>query len=154
MLDLDQGNVTVWKNDEKLGVMQAEGLSGPFCWALEQYKAGTSGLIESAPAPASPTAEELTAAKEAEQETARRDRRENLLATDGDGRRVRGGGGRSDWSDLMPMSPPAGITVFVHKRLFTVSRLPAGWAGSLAPAAVAAPSGSFLRAPTAIASNL
>ena len=25
-LDLDQGSMTVWKNDEKLGVMQAEGL--------------------------------------------------------------------------------------------------------------------------------
>ena len=28
LLDLDQGSMTVWKNDEKLGVMQAEGLSG------------------------------------------------------------------------------------------------------------------------------
>ena len=33
LLDLDQGSMTVWKNDERLGVMQAEGLSGPYCWA-------------------------------------------------------------------------------------------------------------------------
>ena len=26
LLDLDQGSMTVWKNDEKLGVMMAEGL--------------------------------------------------------------------------------------------------------------------------------
>ena len=34
LLDLDQGSMTVWKNDVKLGVMQAEGLSGPLCWAV------------------------------------------------------------------------------------------------------------------------
>ena len=34
LLDLDQGSMTVWKNDEQLGVMQAEGLSGPLCWAV------------------------------------------------------------------------------------------------------------------------
>ena len=33
LLDLDQGSMTVWKNGEQLGVMQAEGLSGPLCWA-------------------------------------------------------------------------------------------------------------------------
>ena len=32
LLDLDQGSMTLWKNDVKLGVMQAEGLSGPLCW--------------------------------------------------------------------------------------------------------------------------
>ena len=35
---LDQGSMTVWKNDVKLGVMQSEGLSGmgigPLCWAV------------------------------------------------------------------------------------------------------------------------
>ena len=35
LLDLDQGSMTVWKNDVKLGVMVAEGLSGPLCWAVE-----------------------------------------------------------------------------------------------------------------------
>ena len=33
LLDLDQGSMTVWKNDDQLEVMQAEGLSGPLCWA-------------------------------------------------------------------------------------------------------------------------
>jgi hypothetical protein len=32
-LDLDQGTMTVYKNDERLGVM-ATGLSGEYCWAL------------------------------------------------------------------------------------------------------------------------
>ena len=59
LLDLDQGSMTVWKNDEKLGVMVAEGLSGPLCWAVEMYYHGNSARIESAPAPASPTEEEL-----------------------------------------------------------------------------------------------
>ena len=62
LLDLDQGSMTLWKNNEKLGVMVAEGLSGPLCWAasLGQHR---SARIESAPAPASPTEEELAAAK-------------------------------------------------------------------------------------------
>ena len=34
LLDLDQGSMTVWKNGIKLGVMVAEGLSGPYCWAV------------------------------------------------------------------------------------------------------------------------
>ena len=55
--------MSVWKNDEKLGVMQAEGLSGPLCWAAETFYEGSSARIESAPAPASPTEEELAAAK-------------------------------------------------------------------------------------------
>ena len=59
LLDLDQGSMTVWKNDEKLGVMVAEGLSGPLCWAVEMYYHGNSARIDSAPAPASPTEEEL-----------------------------------------------------------------------------------------------
>ena len=50
LLDLDQGSMTVWKNDEKLGVMQAEGLTGPLCWAAEAFSGG-SARIESAPAP-------------------------------------------------------------------------------------------------------
>ena len=32
LLVLDQGSVTGWKNDVQLGVMRAEGLSGPLCW--------------------------------------------------------------------------------------------------------------------------
>ena len=52
LLDLDQGSMTVWKNDVKLGVMVAEGLSGSFCWAVEMASFGTSARIESAPLPA------------------------------------------------------------------------------------------------------
>ena len=63
LLDLDQGSMTLWKGDEKLGVMVAEGLSGPLCWASEVYEQGESVRIESAPAPPSPTEEELAAAK-------------------------------------------------------------------------------------------
>ena len=64
LLDLDQGSMTVWKNDVRLGVMVAEGLSGPFCWAVRLSNGGPdSARIESAPAPASPTEEELAAAK-------------------------------------------------------------------------------------------
>ena len=44
---------TYWKNDEKLGVMQAEGLRGLLCWAVKLATAvGTSASIESAPLPA------------------------------------------------------------------------------------------------------
>ena len=63
LLDLDQGSMTVWKNGVKLGVMATEELSGPYCWAVSMYSQGSSVRIESAPAPASPTEEELTAAK-------------------------------------------------------------------------------------------
>ena len=41
--------MTVWKNDVPLGVMQAEGLSGPLCWAINLWDAGTSARINSAP---------------------------------------------------------------------------------------------------------
>ena len=54
--------MTVWKNDVKLGVMQAEGLVGPLCWAASMYN-DTGARIESAPAPASPMEEEIAAAK-------------------------------------------------------------------------------------------
>ena len=37
LLDLDQGSMSVWKNDIMLGVMQAEGLSGPLCWATSMH---------------------------------------------------------------------------------------------------------------------
>ena len=50
LLDLDQGSMTVWKNGEQLGVMQAEGLSGPLCWAVSLQ--GSSARIESAAVPA------------------------------------------------------------------------------------------------------
>ena len=61
LLDLDQGSMAVWKNDEKLGVMQAEELSGPLCWAVSMIN--ISSRIESAAAPPSPTQEDLMVAK-------------------------------------------------------------------------------------------
>jgi hypothetical protein len=66
LLDLDQGSMTVWKNGEQLGVMVVEGLTGPLCWAVSMQGQGSrlySLRIESAPAPASPTEEQLAAAK-------------------------------------------------------------------------------------------
>ena len=51
LLDLDQGSMTVWKNDEKMGVMQAEGLSGPLCWAISLYHPRDSARIDSAALP-------------------------------------------------------------------------------------------------------
>ena len=63
LLDLDQGSMTLWKNDMRLGVMVAEGLTGPFRWAVDQAYDGDSARIGSAPAPASPTAEELASAR-------------------------------------------------------------------------------------------
>ena len=61
LLDLDQGTMTVYKNDERLGVM-ATGLSGEYSWAVTLYKQDSSARMESAPAPASPTVEELAQA--------------------------------------------------------------------------------------------
>ena len=51
LLDLDQGSMTVWKGDEKLGVMVAEGLTGPLCWGVSLYRGG-SARIGSAALPA------------------------------------------------------------------------------------------------------
>ena len=43
--------------------MVAEGLSGPLCWAVAMTDEGESARIESAPAPASPTEDELAVAE-------------------------------------------------------------------------------------------
>jgi hypothetical protein len=59
LLDLDQGSMTVYKNDERLGVM-ATGMSGEYCWAAELFQQGSRARIEAAAAPVSPTVEELT----------------------------------------------------------------------------------------------
>ena len=58
-----QGSMTVWKNDVRLGVMVAEGLSGPPCWAVTLFRQGNSARIELAATPASPTDKELAAAQ-------------------------------------------------------------------------------------------
>ena len=57
LLDLDQGTMTVYKNDERLGVM-ATGLSGEYCWAVSLWIHGSSARIDAAETPASPTVEE------------------------------------------------------------------------------------------------
>ena len=49
---LDQGSMTLWKNEVKLGVMQAEGLSGPYCWSASVFYEGESARIDSAALPA------------------------------------------------------------------------------------------------------
>ena len=54
LLDLDQGSMTVWKNGEQLGVMQAEGLTGPWCWAVSLAYTESSVRIECRPVPALP----------------------------------------------------------------------------------------------------
>ena len=65
LLDFDQGSMTVWRDDELLGVMVSEGLSGEFSWAMT-LPASTplaSGRIEARPTPASLTSDELAAAR-------------------------------------------------------------------------------------------
>ena len=61
LLDLDQGSMTVYKNDERLGVM-ATGLSGEYSWAAAMF-GGDNVRIEAAAAPASPTVEEVKQAE-------------------------------------------------------------------------------------------
>ena len=51
LLDLDQGTMTVYKNDERLGVM-ATGLSSEYSWAVSLGEHGGSTRIEAAAAPA------------------------------------------------------------------------------------------------------
>ena len=47
LLDLDQGSMTVYKNDKRLGVM-ATGLSGEYCWAVSLLDEDDSAHIEAA----------------------------------------------------------------------------------------------------------
>ena len=64
LLDLGQGSMTVWKNDERPGVMQAESLRPPLWWAVVlDTTVGDNARIESPPAPPSSTEEELAATK-------------------------------------------------------------------------------------------
>ena len=66
LLDLDQGSMAVWTNDEKRGVIVAEGLSGPLCWAVSMHgipHEPYAARINAGLALASPTEEELAAAK-------------------------------------------------------------------------------------------
>jgi hypothetical protein len=61
LLDLDHGTMTVYKNDEWLGVM-ATGLSGEYSWAMTLFAQGDSARIEAAVTPVSPGATELAQA--------------------------------------------------------------------------------------------
>ena len=54
LLDLDQGSMVVFKNDERLGVMVASGLSGEFCWAAALRFEGTAARIEPTVLPDAP----------------------------------------------------------------------------------------------------
>jgi hypothetical protein len=53
LLDLDAGSLAVYKNDERLGVMQ-EGLTdaGGYRWAAALYGKGDSARIDAVPVPA------------------------------------------------------------------------------------------------------
>jgi hypothetical protein len=51
LLDLDQGTMTVYKNDERLGVM-ATGLSGEYSWAVALYGQGAGARIDATELPA------------------------------------------------------------------------------------------------------
>eukprot|EP01052_Picozoa_sp_SAG31_P036008 SAG31_NODE_4428_length_3241_cov_1.408020_1_plen_73_part_00 len=64
LLDLDQGSLSMWKNGAEFGILRAEGLTGPLSWAVVLADEGDSAKIEAAPAPPSPTAENLELAKE------------------------------------------------------------------------------------------
>jgi hypothetical protein len=47
LLDLDQGSLTVYKNDEWVGVMETPGLSGAYCWAVSTCYPGGMGYTHS-----------------------------------------------------------------------------------------------------------
>jgi hypothetical protein len=53
LLDLDQGTMTVYKNNERLGVM-ATGLSGEYSWAVTLWEQASSARMEAAPIPLPP----------------------------------------------------------------------------------------------------
>jgi hypothetical protein len=64
LLDLDQGSLTVYKNDQWLGVMAGAGLKGEYCWAVSLGADKDCVHIESKPAPER-TQEQLAAAEAA-----------------------------------------------------------------------------------------
>ena len=99
LLDLDQGSMTIWKKkDVKVGVMQAEGLSGPLCWAVQIYSKDESARIESAPATASPTAEELAAARTDHRRVRRVDLPPTATDAECEAAELAAFGGRGGWS--------------------------------------------------------
>jgi hypothetical protein len=66
LLDLDQGSVSVFKNGNKLGVMDHQKLFGEWSWSVAMYDYGDRVQISSpslVDTPPSPTEEELATAK-------------------------------------------------------------------------------------------
>eukprot|EP01043_Picozoa_sp_COSAG02_P002066 COSAG02_NODE_46_length_45443_cov_36.731497_18_plen_576_part_00 len=53
-LDLGVGTMTLWMNDQLLGVMKS-GLTGPYCWAVSFGARGVSAAIKNAPPPPLPS---------------------------------------------------------------------------------------------------
>jgi hypothetical protein len=51
LLDLDEGSVTVYKNDERLGVMEPALPKGDYCWAVSLHTKHDSVRIEQKPVP-------------------------------------------------------------------------------------------------------
>ena len=49
-LDLGVGTMTLWMNDQLLGVMSS-GLTGPYCWAVSFSGRGVSAAIKCPPPP-------------------------------------------------------------------------------------------------------
>ena len=52
LLDLDQGSMTVYKNDERLGVMMTGGLSEEYSWAVALRYRDSRVRFEAAAIPA------------------------------------------------------------------------------------------------------
>jgi hypothetical protein len=73
LLDLDQGTMTVYKNDERLGVMATD-LSGEYSWAVSLLWQCTTARIDAAEAPASPTVEAAEVAQAVAYEAAQAQR--------------------------------------------------------------------------------
>ena len=51
LLDLEQGSMAVYKNDERLGVMVRSGLSGEYSWAVSLCETGESVHLKALQAP-------------------------------------------------------------------------------------------------------
>ncbi|EJK64039.1 hypothetical protein THAOC_15269, partial [Thalassiosira oceanica] len=47
LLDLDEGTLSVFKNDRRLGVMKEGGLSGEYCWFVSAYSSCEISMLKS-----------------------------------------------------------------------------------------------------------
>jgi hypothetical protein len=83
LLDLDMGTMTIFKNEECLGLM-ATGLSGEYCWAVELFQGGPDSVrIENAPPEALAAAQIEAGQKHAEAEANLAAQRESGLFSRG-----------------------------------------------------------------------